>query len=276
LERPSLKRAVLGYRRQEVDALLSARQADAESRDGELRARDGRIAGLEQQVEELEAVAERLSERVVARERELGETRRELDVERLRREEGLHAVEALSMQIEELRSQARGQATRIRLRALQDAAELSSRLRELVGSSGEAGQRALDALEAAVRRVAGGEEERELPTEPDAKSGGGADPAAGANGESRGLYAGRVHLDVGPLGDFSQLIRIEDAARAIEAASSIAVMRFSGGRATLAMELDEPVELLRELEERSDIELVLRRAGEGELVLDVGPEASAA
>ena len=223
-------------------------------------------------VGELEAVAERLSERVVERERELGETRRELDVERLRREEGLHAVGALSDQIEELRSQARGQATRIRLRALQDAAELSSRVRELVGSSGEAGQRALEALEAAVRRVAGGEEDGERPTEADAGSAG-ADPAGEANGAAPGVYAGRVHVDVGPLGDFSQLIRIEDAARAIEAASSIAVMRFSGGRATLAMELDEPVELLRELEERSDIEFVLRRAGEGELVLDVGSEA---
>ena len=79
-----------------------------------------------------------------------------------------------------------------------------------------------------------------------------------------------MRIDVGPLADFAQLIRIEDAARAIDAAREISIERFSGGRATLAMNLEEPVELLRELEERSDLEFKVRRAGADELVLDVG------
>jgi hypothetical protein len=42
------------------------------------------------------------------------------------------------------------------------------------------------------------------------------------------------------------------------------------------MTLSEPVDLLRELEERSDLELLVRRAGEGEIVLDIGDEGPGA
>ena len=65
-----------------------------------------------------------------------------------------------------------------------------------------------------------------------------------------GLQAGRVKLEIGPLGDFSQLVGFEDAVGQI-GASEISVERFSEGRATLSMNLDQPVELLHELEERS-------------------------
>ena len=79
-----------------------------------------------------------------------------------------------------------------------------------------------------------------------------------------------IEVEIGPLADFAQLVGFEDAARSIDATSEISVRRFSEGRATLAMELREPVELLRELEERSDLEFVVRDLREDRLVLDVG------
>ncbi len=44
--------------------------------------------------------------------------------------------------------------------------------------------------------------------------------------------------------------------------------RFAQGRATLEMRLAEPVELLRELEERSPFEFVVRDQRPNRLVLD--------
>src|SRR4029077_16981134 len=62
-----------------------------------------------------------------------------------------------------------------------------------------------------------------------------------------GLYSGRIRLEIGPLGDFSQLVGVEDAVGRLGAAD-ISVERFSEGRATFSMRLDQPVDLLRELE----------------------------
>jgi len=89
----------------------------------------------------------------------------------------------------------------------------------------------------------------------------------GANGS--GVFEGPVQVDVGPLSDFSQLVRLQDAAGSIGATSEVSIKRFSQGRAELAMELDEPVELLRELEERSDLEFRLRSLKDDRVVLDV-------
>ena len=65
-------------------------------------------------------------------------------------------------------------------------------------------------------------------------------------------------MEIGPFGDFSQLVGFEDAAEQIGATTEISVERFSEGRATLSMRLDEPVELLRELEQRSPLEFRVR------------------
>ena len=78
--------------------------------------------------------------------------------------------------------------------------------------------------------------------------------------EAHELFEGLVKVQIGPLGDFSQLVSFEDAAGQIDATSEISVERFSEGRATLSMRLDEPVELLRELEERSPLEFKVRQA----------------
>ena len=65
------------------------------------------------------------------------------------------------------------------------------------------------------------------------------------------LYSALTRLEVGPLSDFSQLVGFEDAAGGIGAMSEISVKRFKQGRATLAMRFKQPVELLRELEDRA-------------------------
>ena len=79
----------------------------------------------------------------------------------------------------------------------------------------------------------------------------------------------RVEVEVGPLADFSQLVGFEDAAGQIGATAEISVKRFARGRATLEMRLDQPVELLRELEERSPFEFRVRDRRFDRLVLDV-------
>ncbi|HWO47161.1 MAG TPA: hypothetical protein VNM41_03790, partial [Solirubrobacterales bacterium] len=63
-------------------------------------------------------------------------------------------------------------------------------------------------------------------------------------------------------------------------ASEISVERFSEGRATLSMNLDQPVDLLGELEELSNLDFKVRHNAPDNLILDVdedqGPEQRAA
>lgn len=87
-----------------------------------------------------------------------------------------------------------------------------------------------------------------------------------------GLYRGDVRLEIGPLGDFSQLVGFEDAVGRL-GASAISIERFSEGRATLSMHLDQPVELLRELEELSELDFKVRHTAPDNLVLDVDDDA---
>jgi hypothetical protein len=162
-----------------------------------------------------------------------------------------------------VRAQARGQATRIRMRALRDAAELSDRITECARRPVEARERMLGAIHEALARI--GVEEDDY--EPGATGGFGIRPAAE-------MFDGRVEIEVGPLDDFSQLVGFEDAAGAITATSEISVKRFARGRATLEMTLAEPVELLEELERRSPFEFRVRDRRFDRLVLDVGAEAA--
>ena len=83
-----------------------------------------------------------------------------------------------------------------------------------------------------------------------------------------GVFEGLVKLEIGPLGDFSQLVGFEDAVGQV-GASEISVERFSEGRATLSMRLDQPVELLRELEELSALDFKVRHTAPDNLILDV-------
>jgi hypothetical protein len=230
------KRALLGYRRTEVEDALSVR--------------DAHILGLEMKgdaqraaIAELEGETSTLSGMVLEREREI----RLLD-ERLREANECHdrsiaSLDAITARLEELEAQARGQATRIRMKALREAVEVSKKVK------------ALSDAEAALEGDAAPE------------------PADDS------VQTGRVKLEIGPLGDFSQLVGFEDAVGQL-GASEISVERFSEGRATLSMNLDQPVDLLRELEELSSLDFKVRHNSPDNLILDVdeeqGPEQRAA
>jgi hypothetical protein len=247
----SFKRALLGYRRAEVDAAISAR-------DEQIGALE-RVAGdAAEQACEASAMAARaeaeltsLSGMVFEREREirsLGERLREANERHDRSIVSLHSV---SERLDEIQSQARGQATRIRMKALREAVEVSKRTQELAEAHDGAGNGAAPTMPADV----------------------GAEAALGQ------LFEGLIRLEIGPLGDFSQLVGFEDAVGRL-GAQEISVERFSEGRATLSMRLDEPVDLLRELEETAPFEFNVRRTANDDLILDVdedqGPEQRAA
>ncbi len=235
------KRALIGYRRTEVEDALSVR--------------DARILGLEMKADsqrealhELEGETTTLSGMVLEREREI----RLLD-ERLREANECHdrsiaSLDAITARLEELEAQARGQATRIRMKALREAVEVSKKVKALT-----------DAEAAHADAIA--------------------EPAGAPATAEDGVQAGRVKLEIGPLGDFSQLVGFEDAVGQI-GASEISVERFSEGRATLSMNLDQPVDLLRELEELSTLDFKVRHNAPDNLILDVdedqGPEQRAA
>jgi hypothetical protein len=241
------RRALFGYSRSAVDEALAGRDARiwALERDAAEAAERCRSAIEAAARAEEEMVG--LSGMVLDRERELRRLGDLLSEEHERHERGLASIEAISTRLEEIQAQARGQATRIRMKALREAMEVSRKVQELN----------------------------------DAHT---ADAAAGSDAEDDGdgnLFAGTVRVDIGPLGDFSQLVGFEDAAGQIDAASEISIERFSDGRATLSMHIDEPVELLRELEERSPLGFRVRRAADDNVVLDVdedegGPERHAA
>lgn len=254
----SFKRALLGYRRPDVDAAITAR--------------DARIGVLEREAAEAAAAiveSERelagLSGMVIERERtirSLGERLREANE---RHDRSIASLESVAARLEEIHAQARGQATRIRMKALREAVEVGRRVEELAEAQAAATAHAAGA-HAAGANVA------------DA-NGAAPGPGAGSGSDPNGLFEGLVRLEVGPLGDFSQLVGFEDAIGRL-GASEISVERFSEGRATLSMRLDEPVALLRELEERSPLEFRVRRTAADNLILDVdddpGPEQQAA
>ncbi len=220
----SFKRALFGYSRAEVDAAMSARDAAIEAVEHHASSADAELASL--------------SGMVIEREREiriLGERLREADERHDRNIASLHAV---STRLEEIEAQARGQATRIRMKALREAVEVSRRTQDLAevheGPSNGAGGAEAESAEAALGQ----------------------------------LFEGLIKLEIGPLGDFSQLVGFENAVGRL-GASEISVERFSEGRATLSMRLDEPVDLLRELEENAPFEFNIRRTADDNLVLDV-------
>jgi hypothetical protein len=220
----SFKRALFGYRREEVDAAMSARDAAIEAVEHHASSADAELASL--------------SGMVIEREREiriLGERLREADERHDRNIASLHAV---STRLEEIQAQARGQATRIRMKALREAVEVSRRTQDL----------------AEVHE-----------SSPNGAAPVGADSVEAALGQ---LFEGLIKLEIGPLGDFAQLVGFENAVGRL-GASEISVERFSEGRATLSMRLDEPVDLLRELEENAPFEFNIRRTADDNLVLDV-------
>jgi hypothetical protein len=263
----SFKRSLFGYRPSEVDEALAARDAALAESAAELAQARGQLEAERGRIAQLELVCDRLSDRLVTRERELGELRAELGRLREDTDRRVRALAGLAAELKEVRRQARGQATRIRLRALRDAADLGGRMTELAKRP-QARERLLDSLQEAIARL-GAEHEGDWGVEAPAASNGWAPRKADE------LFDGMVEIEVGPLADFSQLVGFEDAAGGIMATSEISVKRFARGRATLEMKLAEPVELLRELEERSPFEFRVRDQRFDRLVLDVGENEAA-
>lgn len=244
----SFKRSLLGYRRSEVEAALAERDArnwalerDAEEASALCIEATKAAAQAEQELASLSAM-------VIEREREIRGLHERLLEANERHDRNVASLESVSSRLADIQAQARGQATRIRMKALREAVEVGRRAQELSEAQAEA-------------------------TEPPA-------PAASTNGNghdvttpANDLFQGLVKVEIGPLDDFSQLVGFEDAAGQIDATAEISVERFSEGRATLSMRLDEPVELLRELEQRSPLDFRVRRTADDNLILDVDDDA---
>jgi hypothetical protein len=233
------RRSLFGYRRTEVEDAISLR--------------DARILGLEltsdsqrEKLDELEGETQVLSGMVLEREREIRVLDQRLCEANECHDRSIASLDAITSRLEELEAQARGQATRIRMKALREAVEVSKKVKALTDA------------EPALQQA---------PAE--------AEPSS----DDEGLYAGRVKLEIGPLDDFSQLVGFEDAVGQI-GASEISVERFSEGRATFSMNLDQPTDLLRELEDLSNLDFKVRHTAPDNLILDVdeeqGPEQRAA
>jgi hypothetical protein len=246
----SFKRAFFGYRRADVDAALAQRDArswalERDAEDALSRWREAADAAISAE-EELSS----LSAMVIEREREIRGLNERLREANERHDRSIVSLESVSSRLEEIQAQARGQATRIRMKALREAVEVSRRAQEL--SDPHAGE---------------------------SNGAGSAGPNGADASSAEALFEGLVKVEIGPLDDFSQLVGFEDAIGTL-GASEISVERFSEGRATLSMRLDEPVDLLRELEERAPLEFRVRRTSDDNLVLDIdedqGPDQQAA
>ncbi|MET0559963.1 MAG: hypothetical protein ABW065_15085 [Solirubrobacterales bacterium] len=242
----SFKRVLFGYDRRQVDLAVAERDARAwalERDAAEARERELEAAAA---VIQAEQEATTLAGMVLDREREIRVLSARLTEADERHDRNIASLESISTRLEEIQNQARGQATRIRMKALREAVEVSRRVQALT-----------DAYET--------DPEGERPAVPPA-------PAYG-------LFEGQVKLEIGPLGDFSQLVGVEDAIGQLGAAE-ISVERFSEGRATLSMRLDQPTELLRELEQLSELDFRVRHTGPDNLILDLdeeqGPDQQAA
>lgn len=243
------KRALFGYRRSEVEIALAGR----DSRIGALEVDLGR--GRET-LAEMEVETTALSGMVIERERELHVLEARLQEVQECHDRSIARLDAVTARLGEMDAQARGQATRIRMKALREAVEVSRRVQALndVQENGAPETNGAAANGTANGAAASAAEELTAPIDFD------------------GLYEGRIKLEVGPLGDFSQLVGLEDAVGEL-GASEISVERFSEGRATLSMHLEEPVDLLHELEEHSAFDFKVRHTAPDNLILDLDDEA---
>jgi hypothetical protein len=242
----SFKRALFGYRRGEVDEAIGERDTRISVLEREIEAALERWRGASDALARSEHELADLSAMVIEREREIGNLSKQLEDAHARHDRSIVSLEAVAARLDEIQKQARGQATRIRMKALREAVEVSRRAQELAD------------VNAGLSPPAGY---------------GGPEPVAADT------FQGEIRLEIGPLGDFSQLVGFEDAISRLGAAE-ISVERFSEGRATLSMRLEEPVDLLRELEERAPMEFRVRRTSDDNLILDVdedqGPDQQAA
>jgi hypothetical protein len=281
----SFRLALFGYRRVEVDAAVAARDLHIVGLEQHSASLTEHNAALESQsliqaraIASHEADVSSLSGMVIERERTIRDLTERLEEANACHDRSIASLDAVSARLEELQAQARGQATRIRMKALREAVEVSRRARDLAEAEAAA-EAAATAIAADVAEV----EEAAAAAVPQPTANGNGASADHPAGEAdavwqQGLFAGKIRLDVGPLGDFSQLVGFEDSIGRL-GATDISVERFSEGRATFSMRLDQPVDLLRELESLSALDFKVRHTAPDNLILDVdedGPERHAA
>jgi hypothetical protein len=269
----SFRRALFGYRRLEVDAALTARDTQIAGLEQHYAALSEQNSTLERQgliqaraIASHEADLSSLSGMVIERERTIRDLTERLEEANACHDRSIASLDAVSARLEELQAQARGQATRIRMKALREAVEVGRRAQALAEVEADEAPPAT-AAEAGPQPIA------HVP----ANGNGHAQVEPGTSWEP-GLYEGKVRLEIGPLGDFSQLVGFEDSIGRI-GATDISVERFSEGRATFSMRLEQPVDLLHELESLSTLDFKVRHTAPDNLILDVdedGPERHAA
>jgi hypothetical protein len=279
--------------------------ADLEAEAG----REAEVARAERaRAEGLELELERCRVNCFERDRRVARLEAELELSRSAVASQVRGLAALGVRLEELLIGARGQATRIRLQALREAAEVSLRARGVAAAHEEVTDPLLRSLGLAIDRVGtewnqaedaeardadaidvgGDDEARAGPSTGDELEALEAAVGAEASVEQAGTYAPadvtargagsrnghgssprRVSIDIGPFRDFSQLVGFEDAANAIGATGEIAIRRFSANRASIEVPLQEPVDLLAELERRCDLEFRVRSVDDDEIILDL-------
>jgi hypothetical protein len=281
----SFRLALFGYRRVEVDAAVTAR--------------DSHIVGLEQHsasvreqnqtleaqsliqaraIASHEADVSSLSGMVIERERTIRDLTERLEEANACHDRSIASLDAVSARLEELQAQARGQATRIRMKALREAVELSSKAQALsevedaATPSGDAPAAESTEPESEIAaEVAEIEAAAPRPTANGAANGhanGNGHAAEPATSWEPGLYSGKIRLEIGPLGDFSQLVGVEDAVGRL-GATDISVERFSEGRATFSMRLEQPIDLLRDLEALAALDFKVRHTAPDNVILDL-------
>lgn len=256
----SFKRSLFGYRRADVDEAVALR--------------DAKIAGLQAGFDtnaalarELESETQSLSGMVIEREREIRTLRERLTEANECHDRSIASLDAVTARLEELQAQARGQATRIRMKALREAVEVSKRVKALADAHEE--ELGVDEAEPVEETPASALAADADPAAPIPEFAGGSNGNGNGTHETfNGIFSGLVRLEIGPLGDFSQLVGFEDAVGRL-GASEVSIERFSEGRATLSMRLDQPTELLRELEELSNLDFKVRHTAPDNLILDV-------
>jgi len=288
----SFRWALLGYRRFEVDAAVAARDSHIAGLEQHAATLGERNSALESQsliqaraIASHEADLSSLSAMVIERERTIRDLTERLEEANAVHDRSIASLDAVSARLEELQAQARGQATRIRMKALREAVEVSNRVRDLNEAEGGVADADAEPAEAEpptniAAEAAAIEEAAPTPSANGSINGNGhghvsVDPDSSWE---PGLYEGKLRLEIGPLGDFSQLVGFEETVGRI-GATDISVERFSEGRATFSMRLDQPVDLLRELEALSSLDFKVRHTAPDNLILDVdedGPERHAA
>lgn len=246
------RRSLFGYNRAQVEAAVSTREM-------RLRELETGVGALQAQLEteraraaDFEVETASLAGMVVEREREIRALALRLQEANECHDRSIASLDAVTARLEELQEQARGQATRIRMKALREAVAVSAKVQALAEAHDDAGPQPAAAAD-------NGAAAEPMPPEP------------AEIVDFDGLYEGQVKVEIGPLGDFSQLVGFEDAVGRL-GASDISVERFSEGRATLRMRLDEPVDLLRELEELSRLDFKVRHTAPDNVILDLDEE----